>query len=53
MIYFFADSHYGVNPGKHIFESLGKSLKKRIVFTEDSWELLEAVAGLMNVNCLF
>lgn len=42
MIYFFADSHYGVNPGKHIFESLGKSLKKRIVFTEDSWELLES-----------
>lgn len=42
MIYFFADSHYGVNPGKHIFESLGESLKKRIVFTEDSWELLES-----------
>lgn len=42
MIYFFADNHYGVHPGKNIFESLPPELKNRMTFIEDDWSLLES-----------
>ena len=42
MIYFFADNHYGVNPGRHIFQSLPDKLRRQIVFQEDDWRLLES-----------
>ncbi len=42
MIYFFADDHYGVHPGKNIFENLPDELKKRMIFVENDWSLLES-----------
>jgi len=42
MIYFFADDHYGVHPGTVIYEHLPEELKKRIVFQENDWTLLES-----------
>lgn len=42
MIYFFADDHYGVHPGKNIFEHLPEDLKNRITFFENDWSLLES-----------
>ena len=42
MIYFFADDHYGVHPGKNIFEHLPDELKQRITFVENDWSLLES-----------
>ena len=41
MIYFFADNHYGVHPGKVIFEHLPDELRSRIRFYEDDWTELE------------
>jgi len=41
MIWFFADNHYGVHPGKVIFEHLPESLRSRIRFFEDDWTALE------------
>ena len=41
MIYFFADNHYGVNPGKVIFENLPAEWQQKITFREDDWSLLE------------
>lgn len=41
MIYFFADNHYGVHPGKVIFDHLPAYLKEQIVFREDDWSVLE------------
>ncbi len=41
MIYFFADNHYGVHPGKQIFSALPGELKARIRFFEDDFSLLE------------
>ena len=32
MIYFFADNHYGVFPGKVIYEHLPEKLRTRILF---------------------
>ena len=42
MNYFFADDHYGVNPGRHIFELLPEDFRKETVFTENDWSLLES-----------
>ena len=42
MNYFFSDDHYGVNPGRHIFELLPEDFRKETVFTENSWSLLES-----------
>lgn len=42
MIYFFADNHYGVHPGKVIFEHLPEELRSRIKFFEDDWQVLES-----------
>jgi hypothetical protein len=41
MIYFFADNHYGVNPGKVIFENLPAEWQQKITFREDDWSILE------------
>ena len=41
MIYFFADNHYGVHPGKVIYEHLPVELKEKITFFNDEWEPLE------------
>ena len=37
MIYFFADNHYGVHPGKVIFEHLPAELQQKMTFFEDDW----------------
>ena len=37
MNYFFADDHYDVNPGRHIFELLPEDFRKETVFTENDW----------------
>ena len=42
MIYFFADDHYNVSPGKEIYNHLPETLKKRIRFFENDWSLLES-----------
>ena len=42
MIYFFADNHYDVHPGRVIFERLPERLRRRIRFDEDDWSRLEA-----------
>ena len=42
MNYFFADDHYGVNPGRHIFELLPEDFRRETVFTENEWSLLES-----------
>lgn len=41
MDYFFADDHYGVHPGKVIYENLPGKLKNNIAFFENNWEVLE------------
>ena len=41
MIYFFADNHYGVFPGKVIYEHLPEKLRTRILFYCDEWAALE------------
>lgn len=52
MIYFFADNHYGANPGKVIFENLPETLRDRIFFAEDDWSMLESGAWLENCSLL-
>ena len=42
MNYFFADDHYGVNPGRHIFELLPEDFRAETVFTENDWSVLES-----------
>ena len=41
MIYFFADNHYGVHPGREIFTHLPEKYRKDINFSEDDWHILE------------
>ncbi|MBO5308000.1 MAG: ThuA domain-containing protein [Lentisphaeria bacterium] len=41
MIGFFADNHYGVHPGKVIFEHLPSELQQKIAFFEDDWSDME------------
>ena len=52
MIYFFADDHYGVHPGKNIFEHLAEDLKNRIIFIENDWSLLESGKWLEDCELL-
>ncbi len=52
MIYFFADDHYNVSPGKVIFENLPAELKNRIRFTENDWSLLESGEWLKDCELL-
>lgn len=52
MIYFFADDHYGVHPGKNIFEKLPEELKNRITFVENNWELLQSGEWLKDCELL-
>lgn len=42
MIYFFADDHYGMHPGRVLFEHLPPALRRRIRFVENDWRLLES-----------
>ena len=42
MNYFFTDDHYGVNPGRHIFELLPEDFRAETVFTENDWSVLES-----------
>ena len=41
MIFFFGDNHYGVHPGKVIFEHLPEEFRSRIAFFEDDWREME------------
>ena len=52
MIYFFADDHYGSFPGRNIFEHLPEELKRRIVFQENDWKLLESGKWLSDCELL-
>ena len=38
---FFADDHYGVHPGKVIYENLPERLRNDIRFFENDWDVLE------------
>lgn len=42
MNYFFADDHYGVNPGRTVFEHLPEDFRRETVFTENNWSVLES-----------
>ena len=52
MIYFFADDHYGVHPGKVIFDHLPEGLRKNITFRENDWTLLESGTWLKDCELL-
>jgi hypothetical protein len=52
MIYFFADDHYGVNPGKVLVEHLPEEWKNRISFQENDWTLLESGTWLGDCELL-
>lgn len=52
MIYFFADDHYGVHPGKNIFEHLPDDLKSLITFVENDWTLLQSGEWLKDCELL-
>ncbi|MBR7155531.1 MAG: ThuA domain-containing protein [Lentisphaeria bacterium] len=41
MIYFFADDHFKVHPGKVIYENLPPELRAKIKFYENDWSELE------------
>lgn len=41
MIYFFADNHYGSNPGRVIYGNLPQEFKNNTAFYEDDWSVLE------------
>lgn len=41
MIYFFADDHYGVHPGKVMYDHFPAALRSRVSFSENDWSLLE------------
>ena len=46
---FFADDHYGANPGRHIFERLPEDFRAETVFAENDWGTLES--GEWAENC--
>ncbi len=39
--YFFADDHYGVHPGRVIYENLPEDLRNDTAFFENDWDVLE------------
>ena len=41
MIYFFADDHYGVHPGKVLSGHFPQTLKANMTFHENDWSILE------------
>ncbi|MDD3885608.1 MAG: ThuA domain-containing protein [Victivallaceae bacterium] len=41
MIYFFADEHYQMFPGRTIYEHLPENLRRKIAFHENDWDFLE------------
>ncbi len=49
MIYFFADDHYAVHPGKTIWTHLPGTIRERTVFQENQWDLLES--GTWEKDC--
>ncbi len=52
MIYFFADDHYNVSPGRVIFDHLPDPLKQRTRFFENDWSLLESGDWLADCELL-
>ena len=42
MIYFFADNHYAMEPGKHLLGKLSPELQKQIRFYQNDWTMLES-----------
>ena len=52
MIYFFADDHYGVHPGKTIRDYLPDEWKNKIIFTENDWSLLDSGEWLRDCELL-
>ncbi|MBR2508698.1 MAG: ThuA domain-containing protein [Lentisphaeria bacterium] len=52
MIYFLADDHYGVHPGKNIFENLPSELQNNITFVENDWTLLQSGEWLKDCELL-
>ena len=52
MIYFFADDHYNVHPGKVIFEHLPDDRKSGIRFFENDWTVLESASWLNDCELL-
>lgn len=52
MLYFFADDHYGVSPGKVIYEHLPAPLRERVRFYENDWGMLESGAWLADCELL-
>ena len=49
MIYFFADTHFGVRPGMNIFNNLPDRIKNNCRFFENEWNELEN--GSWNSDC--
>ena len=52
MIYFFADDHFSVHPGKNIFEHLPEEWKKKISFYENDFSVLESGKWLSDCQVL-
>lgn len=42
MIYFFADNHFAMEPGKHLLGKFSPELRERIRFYQDDWTMLES-----------
>ncbi len=49
MICFFSDNHYGSHAGRNIYEKLPDGLKRKTLFQEDDWALLES--GCWEKDC--
>ena len=49
MIWFFADNHYGSHAGRNLYEKLPEKLKRKTLFQEDDWSLLES--GCWEKDC--
>ncbi len=49
MIWFFSDNHYGTHAGRNLYDKLPEKLKRRTLFQEDDWSLLES--GCWEKDC--
>ena len=52
MIYFFADDHFSAHCGKNIFEHLPEEWKRKIIFFENDFSLLESGKWLADCQLL-
>ncbi len=52
MIYFFTDDHFRTSPGRVLLEALPERLRRRIVFAENDFTLLESGAWLRDCELL-